>query len=577
MHHAISDNATCWGSDAIAETLQALDLNYIAINPGASYRGLHDSLVNMTHDDPRLLLCVHEESAVAIAHGYAKITGRAMGVALHANVGLMHGTMAIYNAWCDRVPMVVLGATGPVDASRRRSWIDWIHTSQDQGALIRDFVKWDDQPGGLSATLHSLIEATARANTAPCGPTYVNIDTSIQEAPLETATPDLDIARRGAPMSGAPAPSLMSEALQLLTEARRVVFLMGRLSRSDVDWQRRIALVERLGAVVVTDFKTGATFPSSHRANVGRAGYFPDTEAKAAIADADVIVNLDWIDFGGTLRAVFGDGPVPAKIISATLDQHSSRGWVKDGGAPAPADISFLNAPDQVVAAVHEALGNPPSDPLPACPEPARVTEEPMTPQDIAALLRDGIGNRPSCLIRAPLSWTGEDWPVDHPLGTLGYDGGGGVGSGPGMAVGAALALRDAESPLLPLAVLGDGDFLMSASALWTAVNQKVPLLVVIINNRSFYNDEVHQEAIAKARGRPVENKRVGIVMDEPDIDISAIAQGFGVTSYGLLRSPETVRSALTDAIGVVRDGGVALLEIEAAKGYAPSMVQSMR
>lgn len=577
MQHADDDKATGWGSDAIAETLKALDLRYIALNPGSSYRGLHDSLVNVTHDDPRLLLCVHEESAVAIAHGYAKITGRAMGVALHANVGLMHASMGIYNAWCDRIPMVVLGATGPVDASRRRTWIDWIHTSQDQGALIRDFIKWDDQPGGLTATLHALVEATARTNTAPRGPVYVNIDTSIQEAKLETALPDLDIARRTAPMPGVPAPTLVGEAIQLLTEARRVVFLMGRLSRSEADWQRRIALVEQLGADVITDIKTGATFPSAHRANIGRAGYFPDAEAKAAIADADVIVNLDWVDFGGTLRTVFGDRTVSAKIVSATLESYNARGWVKDGGAYAPADISFLNSPDQVVAALLETLGNPSSAPLPAIPEPGQVEVESMTPQDIAVLLRHGIGDRPSCLIRAPLSWTGDDWPVDHPLGALGYDGGGGIGSGTGMAVGAALALRDAASPLLPLAVLGDGDFLASASALWTAVNQQVPLLVVIINNRSFYNDEVHQEAVAKARGRPVENKRVGIVLDEPGIDVSAIGQGFGATTYGLLRTPEMVLSALADALDVVANGGVALLEVEAAKGYAPSMVQSMR
>ncbi|MCQ4290986.1 thiamine pyrophosphate-binding protein [Pseudomonas stutzeri] len=576
MHHANDDSLACWGSDAIAATLKALDLRYIAINPGASYRGLHDSLVNATGGDPRLLLCVHEESAVAIAHGYAKVTGRAMGVALHANVGLMHATMAIYNAWCDRVPMLVLGATGPLDASQRRPWIDWIHTSQDQGALVREFVKWDDQPAGLDATRHTLVEAVARANTAPRGPTYVNIDSSIQEAPMTTPAAPLDIARRGAPPPPAPAPALLREAARLLDGARRVVFLMGRLSRSEADWQRRIALVERLGARVITDFKTGASFPSAHGAVVGRAGYFPDAEAKAAIAEAEVIVNLDWIDFGGTLRDVFGDRPVPAKIVSASLDRHNGRGWVKDGGAPAPADIDFLNEPDQVVAALHEALGHPEPAPLPPCPPPRPVADGPMTPQDIAALLRLGLGERRSCLIRAPLSWTGDDWPVDHPLASLGYDGGGGIGSGPGMAVGGALALREADSPLLPLAVLGDGDFLASASALWTAVNQGVPLLVVIVNNRSFYNDEVHQEAIARTRGRPLENKRIGIVMDEPSIDVSAIARGFGATSQGLLRTPEAVRAALDEALEVVTGGGVAVLEIEAAKGYAPSMVKSM-
>ena len=129
-----------WGSDAVAETLRALGIPYIALNPGASYRGLHDSLVNhLGNEHPQMLLCLHEEAAVAIAHGYAKATDRMMAAAVHSNVGLMHATMAIFNAWCDRAPVLVLGATGPWDASRRRPWIDWIHTFADQGAQVRAY------------------------------------------------------------------------------------------------------------------------------------------------------------------------------------------------------------------------------------------------------------------------------------------------------------------------------------------------------------------------------------------------------------------------------------------------------
>ena len=144
-------NAAGFGSDVVADALRALDIPYIALNPGASYRGLHDSLVNyLGNERPQMLLCLHEESAVAIAHGYAKVTGKAMAAAVHSNVGLMHATMAFFNAWCDRMPMVVLGATGPVDATKRRPWIDWIHTARDQGALVRGYTKWDDQPASPS-------------------------------------------------------------------------------------------------------------------------------------------------------------------------------------------------------------------------------------------------------------------------------------------------------------------------------------------------------------------------------------------------------------------------------------------
>ena len=170
-----------WGSDAIAEVLHQLDLPFVSLVPGASYRGLHDSLVNyLGNSKPEMILCLHEEHAVAIAHGYAKVTGSPMAVALHSNVGLMHATMAIFNAFCDRMPMVILGATGPVDATERRPWIDWIHTASDQGALIRNYCKWDDQPGSVTAALESLVRADMVTRAYPSAPTYVCLDAGIQ-------------------------------------------------------------------------------------------------------------------------------------------------------------------------------------------------------------------------------------------------------------------------------------------------------------------------------------------------------------------------------------------------------------
>ena len=189
-------NAAAFGSDVVADTLRALDVPYIALNPGASYRGLHDSLVNyLGNSAPQMLLCLHEESAVAIAHGYAKVTGRAMAAALHSNVGLMHATMAIFNAWCDRMPVLLIGATGPVDAAKRRPWIDWIHTARDQGALIRDYTKWDDQPASPAAAREALMRAWFLSHAAPMGPVYINLDAEMQEAKLGEPLAPLDVAR----------------------------------------------------------------------------------------------------------------------------------------------------------------------------------------------------------------------------------------------------------------------------------------------------------------------------------------------------------------------------------------------
>ena len=255
-------NAAAFGSDVVAETLRALDIPYIALNPGASYRGLHDSLVNyLGNERPQMLLCLHEESAIAIAHGYAKVTGRAMATAVHSNVGLMHGTMAIFNAWCDRMPVMVLGATGPVDAPHRRPWIDWIHTARDQGALVRGYTKWDDQPASPAAAREAVLRAAWIANTAPMGPVYVNLDAEMQEAKLSAPLPPVETGRFiPQAVSAAPA-ALIEQAADTLSAAKKPVILAGRVSRSVESWNARVALAEVINARVVTDLENRRVIP----------------------------------------------------------------------------------------------------------------------------------------------------------------------------------------------------------------------------------------------------------------------------------------------------------------------------
>ena len=180
------DTNVAWGSDVAAQMLRRMGIPYVSLNPGASYRGLHDSIVNhLGNERPGILLCLHEDHSVAIAHGYAKASGEPMACVLHSNVGLLHGMMSLFNAWCDRVPMIVLGATGPVDAEKRRPWIDWIHTSRDQGAYIRSLIKWDDQPSSPQALVESMCRANIATRTSPTAPVYICLDAGFQEQPLE--------------------------------------------------------------------------------------------------------------------------------------------------------------------------------------------------------------------------------------------------------------------------------------------------------------------------------------------------------------------------------------------------------
>ncbi len=559
-----------WGSDAIAAMLRELDIPYIALNPGASYRGIHDSLVNyLGNTRPRMLLCLHEESAVALAHGYAKVTGRPMAAFVHSNVGLMHATMAIFNAWCDRAPVLVLGATGPMDATRRRPWIEWIHTARDQGALIRNFTKWDDQPASIGSAQEAILRAWLIANTAPQGPVYVNFDLALQEDEITELPPMPSVSRHAPPAALEPSGPIVQRAAEMLTGARSPVIFAGRGSRDPVAWQRRVELAEAIGARVMTDRKSGATFPTDHSLHAG---------GTAPILEADVILSLDWVDLAGTLSTAHAGKPVTAKIVQVSVDQYVHNGWSMDYQGLPPVDAYLLADPDAalppLLAAVKELRAHAPPVPELAPrpgPPPLSALDETSIIQvpHIATALHAVLGTAPTSMIRLPLSWADGLWEFRHPLDYLGTDGGGGIGSGPGMSVGAALALRDTGSNRLPVSVLGDGDFLMGVTALWTAVRNDIPLLIVVANNRSFFNDELHQERVALQRGRAPENRWIGQAIRDPDIDLATMARGQGCTGIGPIEDPKKLVPAMHEAVAAVRAGKVCVVDVRVAAGYS--------
>jgi thiamine pyrophosphate-dependent acetolactate synthase large subunit-like protein len=581
---ACGDIAMEWGSDALAELLRRLGLPYIALVPGSSYRGLHDSLVNYNGNrDPQLLVCLHEEHAVAIAHGYAKVTGEPLAVAVHSNVGLMHASMAVYNAYCDRVPMLIIGATGPVDAARRRPWIDWIHTAGDQGALIRPYSKWDDQAISVEAALNSLARAYAITREAPSAPTYVCLDVSLQEQPL-TGRPGIpDVGRDRSPRSHGPDAAAVRAVGELLGQARRPLFLLGRLSRDEQDWDRRVELAERHRALVISDLKTGAVFPSAHRLHPHPPGLFLTAENAQLIGAADLIISLDWVDLAGTISAAAALGhPPSARIVSCSTDSALHNGWSKDSFGYQPADLSVPADPDLLVRALLESDGPAKPSEWPAGDDAAPAAgagadaDDDIVMHGLATALRDALADpgpaggtaAPACLVRLPLGWDGADLEVAHPLDYLGLDGGAGIGSGPGMAVGAALALEG--SGRLPVAVLGDGDFLMGGSAIWTAAHYGLPLLIVVANNSSYFNDVVHQERVARQRGRPAGNSWIGQAITDPDPDLGGFARSLGFQAGDQVRTRSELPAALAAAVAAARSGQCVLVDVRVRPdGYA--------
>jgi thiamine pyrophosphate-dependent acetolactate synthase large subunit-like protein len=562
------DDKVAWGSDIAAQMLRRLGVPYVSLNPGASYRGLHDSLVNhLGNERPGILLCLHEDHSVAIAHGYAKATGEPMACVLHSNVGLLHGMMSLFNAWCDRVPMVVLGATGPLDAEKRRPWIDWIHTSRDQGAYIRSIIKWDDQPSSPQALVESMCRANIATRSAPTAPVYICLDAGFQEQRLEKEPEWPEVSRFLPPAPSRPGKHAVEQAAALLARAERPVIMLGRGSRDAGPWQLRIRLAERLGACVVSDLKLGATFPTDHPAHYLPPFNVLPKPARELLCEADVILALDWVDLGGALRQAKTVGKFAAKIIAATLDQSLHTGANMEYQALPPVDVSMATTGDVVVEDLLDALGSDRrKEPWKACP-PAKAKGQNkagdgqgITMEQIAATLRAEF-NDPENVSFCTLGrgWPIDIWPFQNGLAYLGKDGGGGLGSGPGLSVGSALALQGMGR--YAVSMLGDGDFCMGVTAIWTAVRHRIPLLVLINNNRSYFNDELHQETVARTRGREAKNRWIGLRMEDPAPDIAKLAEAQGAVGIGPVKSAAELKAAISKGVSVLKSGGVCVID----------------
>jgi len=556
-----------FGSDVIAGTLRALDMEYIALNPGASYRGLHDSLVNyLGNKKPQMVLCLHDETAVSIAQGYWKASNKLMAVGLHSNVGLMHASMPIFNSWCDRSPMLILGATGPWDAAKRRPWIDWIHTCSDQASLVRNFTKWDNQPGSVTAAVEALLRGAQLAATAPRAPVYVNLDVSIQEEKLETMPAMPDVARYATPPAVRPGTDEIEAAAKLLSTAKNPVMLAGRSSRSIDAWNARIALAEKLDMRVLTQIKLPAAFPTDHRLHAAPPANRLVPEARKVLAAADVIISLDWLDLAGALKQAFGDKPVTAKIIHLSCDNHLHRGWSMDYQALPPVDVFMQCEPEAAVPLLTAAVSARSQTIKGPGYALAGKSAEPLALKGLAYALNAAVGKQDVCYTHLPLGWSGAYTHFRHPLDYLGFDGGGGVGAGPGITIGAALALKG--SGRIPIGLMGDGNFLMGNTALWSATHYQIPCLMIICNNRSFFNDERHQGHVAEYRGRPAANAWIGQKINDPDIDIAAMARAQGAEGIGPVTTMAEMQPAIERGIATVKAGGVCVIDARVLPGY---------
>jgi acetolactate synthase I/II/III large subunit len=579
MPSAAVETAPVYGSDLVVDLLRAVGIEYVALNPGATYRGLHDSLVNYGGNRaPELVLTTHEEIAVAMAHGYAKARGAPMAAVVHDIVGLQHASMAIFNAFCDRAPVLVLGATGPMDATRRRPWIDWIHTALVQGTQVRDYVKLDDQPASVAALPEAFLRAWRVARTEPMGPVYLCLDAGLQEQALDRpiVLPD---AGRFQPAAGPYAdPRALDEAARRLAEARSPVIVVESLGRRPEATGPLCRLAELLAAPLIelaAESQGRPSVPGDHPLDM--------TDARdEAIRDADVVLGLDVSSFlsvlGETDRTTREVRVLNERthIIAISLDDYAFRSWAHTFQSLAPVDLPIAADAGLVlpalVAAVEERLKRDrgAADRLARAKRiGARHAALRAEARDVVTLERSGRPLAPSVL--AAEIWAvikDEDWVLANGTGKgwarrlwdwrpeRSYGGSGGAGLGYGLPAALGVALAHRGSGKVCVNLQADGDLLYVVSALYTAAHHRLPLLTVMFNNRTYGNDEAHQEAVAKARGRPIEQKVVGIRIDDPAPDFARLAQGFGVWAEGPIDTADAVGPALRRALRVVKDEG---------------------
>ncbi len=577
-------------SDLVVHLLHELGVEYATLNPGATTRGLHESLVTYGGNKaPEVITCCHEEIAVAMAEGYYLATGRPQATLVHNIVGLQHASKAIYEAWLNNTPMLILGGTGPLDASHRRPWIDWIHTAQVQGQLVRDYVKWDDQPQGALSAAESILRAYQIAMTDPKGPVYLCFDVELQESPLpaDFQLPDLTRYRPPAPPAGNA--EAIAAAARALLNAEWPVLVVEGLGRTPGGTNALQSLAELLGMAVL---EQGAAFnlPNRHPLNLTGA----NTEV---LKDADLVVSVDVRDIEAVLkRPVSEPGIVPAglprtpsgynrryesltsagtKFVRIGVADYGVKSWPSSYGRLYPADVAILGEATQVLRELTRLCqdgmtGAVQNRAMARSARAAKIhgsvyerfqkdlqerwwAQKPTSTARLAAEVWEAIKGEDWVLAHGSLSgWERRLWEMTE--GSRCVAGGGGTGTGMGVALGIALAFRGTGK--VCVSIQNDGDLLYTPGSLWTAAAHDIPMLVVMFNNRSYYQDVGHQTAITTIRQRPLEHVGVGVNLDRPATDFAMLARSFNLYGDGPILDSDAIRPALARGLKVLKEEG---------------------
>ncbi len=575
----VSPTVERWASDVIVDLMNAYDLPYASLNPGASYRGLHDSIVNYGQNRPTMMLCQHEETAVQIAHGYAKASGKPMVAILHNLVGLLHANMAIYYAYIDRAPVFIIGATGPMDESKRRPRIDWIHTAQGQGEAVRQYTKWDYQPHTIDGVPESFARAYGVMMMQPQGPIYMIYDAWLQEQKLDhpVELPPADAVK--VPSRLAPEPAALEKAADMIAAAARPIIIAEYTGRDHEAFYSLVELAETAG-IPVHDINGRLNFPSRHPLNASltvdhfrdadlvicmdaRDWEKPTTELVSTTRELTSVVPGDakWIEIG------FGDLELSSWALDYQRMNHADLRVMADTTLAIPMLTALMKARIAVDRKLAQRIVERAADvAAKTVARRAKWAEQakedwdasPITLPRLASEVWNEIRGEDWVLTAGTLEdWTRKLWDFDKPHRHPGKS----LGTSTQLGISLGVALANREHKRLVVDMQPDGDLMFDAGALWVAAKHRIPMLVVMYNNRAYYNDWEHQIRMAKLRGTPVERAHIGMDMTDPDPDFAKLAQSMGWYGEGPIDDPKKVGAALKRAIARVKAGQPALLD----------------
>ena len=571
------------GSDYMVDVIKSLGFEYVCANPGSSFRAIHESIINYGgNNSPEFITCCHEESSIAMAHGYAKIEGKPLLVLAHGTVGVQHAAMAVYNAYCDRVPVyLILGNI--VDATKRVPGVEWAHSVQDAAAIIRDFTKWDDLPASLTHFGESAVRAYKIAMTPPTLPVVIVADGELQENPIpaddKTHIPKLTLATPPQGDAGA-----VAEAARLLIATENPVILADRMARTPAGLARLVELAETLQAAVV-DQAGRMNFPSRHPLNQSE-------RARAAIMEADVILGLEMADFYGALhlykdqmeRTSTSITQPGAKLIAINSNNLFIKGNYQDFQRFPEVDLDIAADAEETLPSLTEAVKRLLNDDRKRAAQDrgARLAKahqhalegardaaafawnaSPISTARLCAELWAQIQNEDWSLVGATTfvsKWPQRLWNFDKHYQYIGNAGGYGIGYNAPAATGAALANR--KHGRLTVNIQCDGDLMYAPGILWTAAHHKIPLLHIMHNNRAYHQEVMQVQIMADRHSRGVQNCGTGTTITGPDISYAKLAESMGMYGDGPVTDPKDLGPAIRRALDVVKRGEPALLDV---------------